>query len=264
MSSTSKQPAPVRSERLPGVLQLSIDVPATRNALSSPGVLEGLLAGLGELERDATLRCAILTGAGGCFSAGGDLRQLAAQSEDQTRALMQANAGLYRRIATIDKPVIAAVDGPAFGAGLGLALCCDLVLAGASARFCCAFVRVGAMPDAGLFWSLPARVGVARARRLMLFGEELGGAEALAMGLVDEYAADASAAQSALAWAERLAAGPPLAQARIKAGLRRFPMSLDEALDWQVEQGPRIFASRDFKEGAGAFFEKRKPTFRGQ
>lgn len=130
-----------------------------------PGVLEGLLAGLDELEADPDLRCAILTGAGGSFCSGGDLRQLAGQPEERTRALMEGNAGLYRRLAACEKTVIAAVDGAAFGAGLGLALACDLVVAGASARFCCAFVRVGAMPDAGLFHTLPARVGIARARQ---------------------------------------------------------------------------------------------------
>ena len=264
MTQTPTQQVPVLIERHSGFLQLSINAPANRNSLSTPGVLEGLLAALDELQRDDGLRCAVLTGAGGSFCSGGDLRQLSAAPEAQTRARMTANAALYRRIATIDKLVVAAVDGPAFGAGLGLAACCDVVVAGETARFCSAFVRVGAMPDAGLFWSLPARVGSARARQLMLFGEEVGGAEALAMGLADHRVESGSALPAAQALAQRIAQGPARAYARIKAGLRQAPMPLEQALAYQIEHAPPLFASEDFQEGAKAFFEKRKPVFRGR
>ena len=250
-------------ERREGVLQLSINAPANRNSLSSPGVLEGMLAGLNELARDDHLRCAIITGAGGSFCSGGDLRQLSAASEGETRERMTANAEIYRRIATSDKLVIAAVNGAAFGAGLGLALCCDVVVASRSARFCCAFVRVGAMPDAGLFWSLPARVGVGRARQLMLFAEELGGVEAAAIGLVDRFVDEDTALPTAHALAQRVVHGPGRAYARIKTGLRAAPMSIDQALSLQIEHAPPLFASADFQEGAAAFFEKRKPKFTG-
>lgn len=260
MSTETMSPV-VAVERIGAVLQLRIDAPATRNSLSTPGVLEGLLAGLDELERDAGLHCAVLTGGGGAFCSGGDLRQLAEGSEEDTRARMTANAWLYRRIALAGKLVIAAVDGPAFGAGLGLAACCDLIVAGETARFCCAFVRVGAMPDAALFWSLPARVGVPFARRMMLFGDELGGAEALAAGLADEHVAQGSALPAAHAMALKLARGPGRAQGRIKAGLRQFPMSFEQALAFQLDNAPGLFASADFQEGAKAFFEKRKPRF---
>lgn len=256
--------AAVLVARQSGVLQLTINAPANRNSLSAPGVLEGLLAGLDELARDDSLRCAILTGVGGAFCSGGDLRQLSEASETQTRERMTANAALYRRIATSDKLVIAAVDGAAFGAGLGLAACCDVVVAGESARFCCAFVRVGAMPDAGLFWSLPARVGTARARQLMLFGEEFGAADALAFGLADQRAETGSALPLAQLLAQRLARGPGRAYARIKAGLAQAPMSLEQALAYQIEHAPPLFASADFQEGARAFFEKRKPVFGGR
>lgn len=254
----------VLAEKQQGTLQLTINAPANRNSLSSPGVLEGLLAGLDELERDADLRCAIITGAGGSFCSGGDLRALSEGSEADTRARMTANAWLYRRIALSEKLLIAAVDGPAFGAGLGLAACCDLIVAGESARFCCAFARVGAMPDAGLFWSLPARVGASKARQLMLFADEVGGAQALAIGLADHFVADGSALPAAQAMGERLGRGPGRAYGRIKAGLRQAPMSLEQALAFQLDNAPGLFASEDFREGAVAFFEKRKPVFRGR
>ena len=254
----------VLAEKRRGTLQLTINAPANRNSLSSPGVLEGLLAGLEELERDAELRCAIITGAGGSFCSGGDLRALSEGSEADTRARMTANAWLYRRIALSEKLLIAAVDGPAFGAGLGLAACCDLIVAGESARFCCAFVRVGAMPDAALFWSLPARVGASKARQMMLFADEVGGAQALAIGLADDFVADGSALPAALAMGERLERGPARAYGRIKAGLRQAPMSLEQALAFQLDNAPGLFASEDFREGALAFFEKRKPLFVGR
>lgn len=255
------EPSAVLTQRHGAVLQLTLNAPANRNSLSAPGVLEGLLAGLADLEQDETLRCAVITGAGGAFCSGGDLRQLAHAPEHETRARMTANAALYRGIATASKLVVAAVDGPAFGAGLGLAACCDLVVAGQSARFCCAFVRVGAMPDAALFWSLPARVGRTRARQMMLLADEVDASEALAMGLADRMAAGGSALPDALALAERLARGPAQAQAHIKLGLREAPMGLEEALAFQVAHAPTLFAGDDFREGAAAFFEKRAPVF---
>lgn len=251
----------VIAQRSAGVLQLTINAPQARNSLQSPGVLEGLLDGLETLEQDASLRAAIITGAGGAFCSGGDLRQLAAGSEDEVRLRMTRNTWLYRRIALCDKLVIAAVDGPAYGAGLGLAACCDLVVAGSTAVFCCAFTRVGAMPDAALFWSLPARVGTAQARRLMLMAREVRGQEALAIGLADEWVAEGEALGAAQALARELAQGPARAFSRIKAGLRQAPMSLEQALAYQLDNAPGLFASADFKEGAAAFFEKRRPVF---
>lgn len=248
-------------ERQDGVIQLTLNVPRNRNSLQSPGVYEGLMAGLDELERNPRLRAAIITGAGGAFCSGGDLRTLAQGSEDEVRATMTRNTWLYRRIALSDKLVVAAVDGPAYGAGLGLAAACDWVVAGSTARFCCAFTRVGAMPDAALFWSLPARIGVPRARRMMLWATEVDGAEALASGLADDFAGDGSALPLAQTWARKAAQGPIRAYGRVKAGLRQAPMSIEQALGFQLDNAPALFASADFKEGAAAFFQKRAPRF---
>ncbi len=264
MSDPATAPSTVHVSAAKGVLQLTIDAPAVRNSLSAPGVLEGLLAGLDRLETEPDLRCAIVTGAGGSFCAGGDLGKLSSATEGEIRRSMVRSAWLYRRMALCDKLLIAAVDGPAFGAGLGLATCCDLVVAGSTARFCCAFVRVGAMPDAALFWSLPARVGTARARQMMLFADEVGAAQALALGLADEHVAEGSALPAAQAMALRLTQGPTRSYGRIKAGLRNAPMSLEAALSFQLDNAPGLFASADFREGAAAFFEKRKPVFTGR
>lgn len=251
----------VLTERRDHVIQLTLNAPHNRNSLQSAGVYEGLMAGLEQLEQDDGLRAAVITGAGGAFCSGGDLRQLSEGGETRVRAGMTRNAWLYRRIALSDKLIVAAVDGPAYGAGLGLATACDVVVAGQSAVFCCAFTRVGAMPDAALFWSLPARVGVTRARRLMLWAPEVKGAEAAAMGLADEHVADGSALPLAQELAERIARGPVRALGRIKAGLRQAPMSIEQALSFQLDNAPGLFDSADFKEGAAAFFEKRRPHF---
>lgn len=247
-----------------GVMQIVINAPEARNSMSAKGVVEGMLAALDQLEREPELRCAVFTGAGGAFSSGGNLQDLSSQSEAQVRAQMNTNTWLYRRIALCDKLVIAAVDGPAYGAGLGLATCCDWIVAGESAAFCSAFVRVGAMPDAGLFWSLPSRLGAAGARRMMLLGKEVRGAEALAIGLADDFVSEGPALPAAMALAERFAQGPTRAYGRIKAGLRQAPMSMEQALQFQMDNGPGLFASEDFKEGAKAFLEKRKPVFQGR
>jgi len=262
--STAPSASPLITTAADGVLKMVINAPQARNSLSAPGVVDGLLAGLDLLERDPDLRCAVITGAGGAFCSGGNLNELSSLPEDQVRARMNANTWLYRRIALCDKLVIAAVDGPAYGAGLGLATCCDWIVAGESAAFCCAFVRVGAMPDAGLFWSLPSRLGAGGARRMMLLGKEVRGPEALAIGLADEFVADGGALPAAMACASRLAQGPTRAYGRIKAGLRQAPMSLEQALQYQMDNGPGLFASEDFREGANAFLEKRKPVFKGR
>lgn len=257
-------PEALRIEKSNGVIELTLNAPHKRNSLSAPGIYEGLMAGLEELEQVPDLRVAIITGAGGAFCSGGDLRQLAEDSEDEVRARMTRNAWLYRRIALSEKLIIAAVDGPAYGAGLGLAAVCDIVVAGKDAAFCCAFTRVGAMPDAALFWSLPARVGVAQARRLMLWANEVKGPEALAMGLADEHDAQGSALPLAHRLAGRIADGPVRSFGRIKAGLRQSPMTLEQALDFQLDNAPGLFDSDDFREGAAAFFEKRPPRFGGR
>lgn len=247
-----------------GVLTATINVPEVRNSIGAEGVRDGLAAALDRLESDPALRAMVITGAGGTFSSGGDLRQLAELGEAQVRERLSHGAWLFRRIALADKPVIAAVEGAAFGAGVALAACCDVVVAAQDARFCCVFVRVGAMPDAGLFWSLPLRVGIAQARRMMLFAEEVGGERALAMGLADFLAEPGAALATAQGLAATLAAGPTRAYGRIKAGLRQAPMSLEDALAFELGNAPTIFASGDFKEGARAFLEKRAPRFEGR
>lgn len=240
---------PVHTERKAGVLQLTIEVPALRNSIAAPGVLEGLLAGLDELENDKELHCAVLTGAGGAFCSGGDLRQLADTSEVETRARMQANASLYRRIALSEKLLIAAVDGPAYGAGLGLATCCDLIVAGETARFCSVFVRVGAMPDAGLFWSLPARVGVTKARQMMLFAERLLLPRRSLLAWQTVVSSPALHCPPPMRWPSAWCAGPAVLSAASRRGCVRLPWKWNRR--WRSSWNMRLACSRARISGKG-------------
>ncbi|MBV9522435.1 MAG: enoyl-CoA hydratase/isomerase family protein [Alphaproteobacteria bacterium] len=247
-----------------GIMTATLNVPQMRNAISAPGMREGLTAAVDRFFEDDGLSVLILTGAGGAFSSGGNLNRLKEMDAATLRRTIENGSWLYRRIILGEKPVLAAVEGAAFGAGLGLAIACDTVVAARDARFCASFVRIGGFPDAALFWSLPWRVGPARARQLMMFGEEVGGEEAVRIGLADRLAEPGHALAEARRLAKALADGPPLAIGRIKGAIRQAPMSLEAALQLQLDNAPQLFSSEDFREGAAAFLEKRKPRFRGR
>ena len=254
--------APVAVRTTGAVTTVTMNAPDFRNALGAPGLREGVNAAIAAFEADDGQRVLVLTGAGGVFSAGGNLRALVEIREEELfRARLDAGAWTYETIMSSRKLYIAAVEGPAFGAAMGLALACDLVVASATARFCAAQVRVGAVPDGALFWVLPRRAGAAVARRLFLTGDEVDCKTALALGIAD-YGADAG---GALAEAERramrLAAGPPEAQATIKSFFARSFEDRAAVSLWERANAARAFASDEFSEGATAFLEKRKPDF---
>ncbi len=246
------------------VAVVTLNAYAMRNSLGAPGLREGLMDAIERFEADPALRVMVLTGAGGVFSAGGNLDALR-RIRDEKKILerLEGGAPLMERMLTSDKLYIAAVEGAAFGAGLGLAASCDLMVAADGARFCAAQIRVGAAPDGSLWWSLPFRVGPGRARRILLTGEEVPVDDALHMGLADLGAARGEALTVALQHAERLAAGPPLAQATVKRLARALDPDLTTRLRVERETAARTFASDDFVEGASAFLEKRRPRFTG-
>ena len=246
------------------VAVVTLNAYAMRNSLGAPGVREGLIDAIERFEADPALRVLVLTGGGGVFSAGGNLDALRRiRDEQKILRRLEGGAPLMERMLTSDKLYIAAVEGPAFGAGLGLAASCDLMVAADGARFCAAQIRVGAAPDGALWWSLPFRVGAGRARRILLTGEEVSRDDALHMGLADIGAAQGEALTVALGLAERLAAGPPLAQASVKRMARERPDDILECLRVEREIAAHTFASDDFLEGASAFLEKRAPRFTG-
>lgn len=245
-----------------GVRVVALNQPDQRNALD----LEVRVVFAEQLEAaaaDPTVRAIVLTGTGGYFCAGGDTSSMARRGEAESRPRLESAQRVVRAVFDAPQPVLAAVEGFAVGLGLSLALACDHVVAARDARFLTGFGRLGLTGDGGVYWSLPRRVGPVRARQMLLFGTDVRGEEALALGLVDALAEPGAALPTALAAAERLAAGPPLSLAAMKALTRQPFPNPEAALAAEVESNVRMFDTADFAEGLAAMREKRPPRFTG-
>lgn len=238
---------------------LTLNRPERRNALNREDRL-ALLTALDGAEADPSCRAVVLTGAGGVFSAGGDIRSMSPDPETSRDRLALVNR-LARTLVTMPTPVVAAVEGGAWGLGLALACASDLVVADRSSRFAASFAKIGLAPDTGLTWSLPRRVGAGRARGLLLTARSVETDEAERIGLVDEVVDDGSAVSRARALAEELAGFSAPATAALKRLLARCDAPLDEVLDAEAEEQERLLAGEDFTEGRAAFFERRPARF---
>lgn len=217
-----------------------------------------------ELATDSPLvRVIVLTGAGNTFCPGGDISTMARQSPDKTIPCAQAAQRVIRAIWNGDKPVLAAVEGAAFGAGVSLAMACDRVVAADDAVLSTAFTGVGLAGDMGIFSSLPARVGPAVARQLMLLPRRLSGLDVRELGMVDETVPPGTALDRAIGDAERISQAPPLALPEMKALWTRWATSPTEMLKLEVDAQARLFDTADFAEGVAAFHDKRTPEFSG-
>jgi 2-(1,2-epoxy-1,2-dihydrophenyl)acetyl-CoA isomerase len=256
--------SPLLVQRDAGVMTLTLNRPERLNALTPP-LLDELLAMLLEARDSDTIRAVVLTGAGRGFSAGADLRDASHTGKLDVRVRLRNHyAPVITTIRTMEKPVLAAVNGVAAGAGMSLALACDLRLAAHSARFIQAFVRIGLVPDAGSTFFLPRLVGLARAAEIAMLGDELSAEDALAVGLVNRVVPDDELPAVAAELAARLARGPR------SIGLikRALNLSLSSDLTSQLQHEEDLqalaAASEDFAEGVTAFLEKRPAHFRGR
>lgn len=249
--------------RASGVLTLTLNRPEALNSLTTE-LLDDLATSLREVETDASVRAVVITGAGRAFSAGQDLKaQLEGHGIDLRSHLREHYLPVIEGMRSLEKPIIAAVNGVAAGAGMSLALAADLRVAGDAASFVQAFVRVGLVPDAAATYYLPRLIGLGRAMELAMLGESIDSRAALAMGLVNRVVADEELATAVADLASRLANGPR------SLGLikRALSVSLDNEFDKQfrVEETAQLEAldTDDFREGVKAFREKRPASFSG-
>lgn len=253
-------------DRTGPIATLTLNRPDARNALDVLMRRE-LLSALDEVEADAEARVVVLTGAGGHFCAGGDVKSMRERrhSAVEGRERVQMLNRLVTRLVDFPRPTIAMVDGYAVGAGCNLALCCDLVVASDRARFGEVFARIGLVPDGGGTWLLPRAVGLARAKELVFTADVIEAADALAMGLVNRVVPAGELVQATRALAERIAAGPPAVLRLAKHMLNRAASSdLAAALDLEAFSQGLAITGEDHQEGLRAFFEKRAPRFTGR
>ncbi len=255
-----------------GVLTLTLNQPDRRNPISDLPMIEALVAALTEADGDMAVRCVILTGAGSAFSSGGDIKKMAPGGglRDALPAHTRRNyrAGIQRLpllFQALEVPVVAAVNGPAIGAGCDLACMCDIRVASEKAVFAESFVKVGIVPGDGGAWLLPRIVGVSKATEMALTGATVGAAEALAFGLVSKVVAPDDLMTTALEVARTIAANPPHAVRMTKRLLRQAQeSSLSSILDMSAAMQALAHATADHDEAVAAFTERRAPDFTGR
>ena len=263
--------ATITTSAADGVFTITLNRPDALNALNEPMSVE-LRTALRTAQREDDLRCVVLTGAGRAFCAGQDLKELAAgqdQADAESRfelgaVLRQRYNPIILRMRTMEKPVIAAVNGVAAGGGTALALAADLRICTRQASFMLAFVHVGLVPDMGSTLALVQQVGYARAAELSFLGESLPAEEALRWGLVNRVVDDDQLEATVHEMASKLAAAPTRAIGMAKRALNKaWGATLDEQLEYEAFLQSAAAQTADHHEGVQAFLNKRKPKFTG-
>jgi len=260
----------INIHRRGGAATIELARPETMNAWNKQFGLD-LLSAVEEVRDDDTVRAICITGAGRGFSSGADLRDISGRDEltdqgrpDVYKVLTERYHPIITGLRTMPKPVVAAVNGPAVGIGLSLALAADLVVAAESAYFLLAFVNIGLVPDGGSSLFLPTRIGMARASELSMLGERLPAPKALEWGLINRVVADAQLEQEVAALAARMAAGPTRSYAGSKRQLNNWLYArMEEQLELEATIQQEMAGSDDFVEGAMAFVQKRPARFSG-
>lgn len=262
--STEVAAPPVLESRDGGVLTLTLNRPAVLNAITDE-LLDVLTSALNSAASDDSIRAVVLTGAGRAFCSGQDLKVRTSEgSIDVSKHLREHYVPALQAMRGLEKPVIAAVNGVAAGAGFSLALAADLRIAAASATFVQAFVRIGLIPDAGSTYFLPRLVGPARAAELGMLGESVDAERAYAIGLVNRVVPDDQLAEAVAELAARLARGPRSVGLIKRALNRSLSNDLDSQLRVEEELQGEATTTSDFVEGVTAFLQKRAAEFTGK
>ncbi len=268
-SPTAAAAGPVLLESIEnGVALLVMNRPDRLNALNGE-LAAALNQAFERIGHDESVRAVVLTGAGRAFCAGGDLGAIGkgreANDTEQLEPILRAGMAAVLKMRTISQPVIAAVNGAAAGAGMNVALAADLRIAAEEAIFGQNFAKVGLYPDYGGTYFLPQLVGPSKAAEMFYLGDMIDAATALRLGLVNRIVPGAQLETEARVFAAKLAAGPPVAIRAVKHTLFGSEKeALTRALEAEVHQQMRCFASQDCLEGVRAFFEKRPPKFTGR
>jgi enoyl-CoA hydratase/carnithine racemase len=246
-----------------GVVTLTLNRPDKKNAMNA-AMFNELLAAFREIDASTTDRVLVITGAGDAFCSGADLGERGSDSRHATVRLHWV-ADIALTLHRIPKPVIAKVNGVAVGAGMNLALACDLIVASDTARFSEIFARRGLSIDFGGSWLLPRLIGMHRAKELAFFADIISGKEAAELGLVNRVLPPGQLDAFVTDWADRLAAGPPIALSLTKRLLTSsLSMTMDEALEAEGMAQSVNTATEDTAEAIRAFLEKREPKFKGR
>ena len=255
-----------------GIVTLTLNAPENRNVISDAPMIDALLAALEQAERDPGARVIVLTGAGSSFSAGGNIKQMGKNGAGladprPARTRLNYRHGIQRiplAMEALELPVIAAVNGPAIGAGCDLTLMCDIRIAGQSARFAESFVKLGIVPGDGGAWLLPRVVGFSKACEMALTGDMVEADEALQIGLVSRVVPDEALLDTARDMARRIARNPSHAVRMTKRLLREASgQRLDQILELSAAFQALAHSTDDHAEAVAAMLEKRKPGFTG-
>ncbi|NYF23747.1 enoyl-CoA hydratase/isomerase family protein [Sporosarcina sp. JAI121] len=244
------------------VCVVTLNRPEKRNALGQE-MREELRSFFTSIKDNDEVKVILLTGEGKAFSAGGDLSALKTVDAVSGRRRLQAGHDMIHSILDLEKPVIAAVNGVAAGAGVSLALACDVIIAGHSTSFIQSFIKVGLIPDLGSIYFLPRLIGRHRAMELMLTGGKISADQAQQMGVINRIVPDDSLLDEAYSLAATLAEGPAIAMGLTKRVTNKSILAdINETLELEGFAQGMCFETEDFKEGVNAFFEKRKPQFK--
>lgn len=254
----------IRYEVEDGVAKITMNRPEKFNAFTGRMHSE-IISALKQAGKDDLVRCLVLTGAGKAFNAGQDLADVQGENVDFGGLLRNGYNPMILQLQSMEKPIIAAVNGVAAGAGMSIALACDLRLVSEKASFVNVFVNIGLVPDSGGCYFLPRIVGIGKALELAMTGEKVSAEEAYRIGLASKVFPHESFENDVMAYASKLAKMPTKGIGLIKRTLYKgMSMSLEQTLEYEAYVQEIAGHTEDYKEGVQAFFEKRPPVFRGK